>query len=158
MSIAQLQTTAIIDETITCTVSGLGTAGEIIWKNQDGTLILSLGIQFAIDTENSLTSGQQKSALTMKTAKLSSMTVGQNSTFSCVFTSGEEQTSPKGSKSFTVEKLSFGKYNIIVCPLPNKVLVLCNDALGFYTNPFILAGIISRSDLNSAVDFCRNFY
>ena len=94
---------------MTCIVSGLSTTGNIVWKNQDGTQITSDGTQFVINTENTLAGDEQKSELTKKTAKLSTMTDGEISTYLCEFTSGEVATSPKESRSFTVEKLAFSE-------------------------------------------------
>ena len=107
--------------TATCTVTGTTKRGIFTWIHSTST-VLSHGANFGIIT--SITNGGtnpppsaditwQKSELTIKVNGVDALT-DTTTTFTCMYVSGEFSDSTVGEETFTVTKLTWGEYLLLI--------------------------------------------
>ena len=119
VSFDDILVTPKIDHVLTCSITGLSAAAKVSFKNPDGSVITNLSAtEYVIDDGISSFSGDtQEATLTLKTAKLSSLT--SPAAYICAVQSLTYPESPAYEDTATVTMLVFGKhfklyYNIII--------------------------------------------
>ena len=107
--IPDVQAATATDKAVTCTVTGLTSPGWLSWE-QSGVSLTSDNTNYVINSDNTLSNNEQESVLTVTVAGMTGLST--ISTFTCVFSRGEEITSPVGEESFTFSKLTYSKYYV----------------------------------------------
>ena len=110
--IPDVQAATATDKAVTCTVTGLVTSpGWFTWE-QGGVSLTSDNTNYVITSDSTLSNNEQKSVLTVTVAGMTGLS--STSTFTCVFESSEEPTSPVGEEFFTFSKLTYGKFFTVI--------------------------------------------
>ena len=106
-----LSATPNIDHVLTCSITGLYTAVTVTFKEADGTEITDSTDYVVNDGSSSFSGGSQTATLTLKPAKLSSLTTP--ATYTCEVQSIMFPESPAYETTATVTMLVFGKHSIL---------------------------------------------
>ena len=93
-----------LEQTITCSMTGLSQTATVVWNNPAGTVITSTEDDYTIDV-GAASGGAQDSILTIGVSALAALATP--STFTCVVTSGEHVESDASSNTMTLTKLTF---------------------------------------------------
>ena len=104
-----MSVTTAIDQVISCDISGLGGTDDatVQWLGPDNdTPIASDTTNYVVD-QGSASGGAQKTTLTIKPAKLT--TLSGTLIYKCSVTSGQYSSSPAYKKDVSVTVLTYGK-------------------------------------------------
>ena len=105
-----LSATPNIDHVLTCSITGLSAAALVTFKEADGTVIFDSTDYVVNDGSSSFSGSSQTATLTLKPAKLSSLTLP---VYTCEVQSITYPESPAYETTATVTMLVFGKHSIL---------------------------------------------
>ena len=109
MTFVDTSVVTVTAQTITCSLTGLSATATVTWAGPDQETI-SDGSDYTVDPGQA-TNGNQKSKLTIKQTKLSSLLTDQSThTFTCTVKSGQYPTdSPEVEETMILTLLTFGR-------------------------------------------------